>query len=213
MIKPMHKELFDFYSLNNISEKNKRAIRKTINKYYKDIYGSKEWSMLTDTQKRDFRIITMKRYMIEKILYPDNDKKTNPTTRAKQKAEAIEKKIEAETRIMHKPLIFIEEHNKKMEILKRDFYDPSATKEENYKSYLELCENISNILPTIAPPSFEDWLENPQRIFDMRESHKWTVDYDSYNEEDPLVPVSKEEIMLIYLSIGYDTKSFGVFVG
>lgn len=175
MSKAIYKEIFDFYTLNTVpgikrNEKAKRAIRKAITECYKKQYQTKDWSELTEVEKADFKLITIKEYIFNKILHPNrNEQKLKPTPEAKNIVDKLNAKINNELITMHKPLKFIEEHNKSIKVLYKNFYNESATAEENHNAYLDLCNYLNIHFPHITPPSFKEWLKSPQTIHSMYE--------------------------------------------
>lgn len=196
MSKPIYKEIFEFYTLNTVpgirrNENAKKTIRKTIAKRYREHYQTKDWSELTDVEKADFKIITIKEYLFDKILHPNpNEKKLKPTPEALKIVASLNAKINNELITMHKPLKFMEEHNKSINILYKNFYDESATEEENHNAYLELCNHLDEHFPLITPPSFEEWQKSPQTIHGMREE---AISDDLRNHRDNLEDTIQDE--------------------
>lgn len=176
MKKQIHQEIFDFYSLNDIkgikyNEDAKRAIRKTINLKFRSEHPNKNWSDLTEIEKADFKLITIKDYIFKKIMHPDGDRRGPSSSDARKKINELQAKIDEELKAVHRPLKHIEEHNKLMNILLKEFYDESASREENQAAYDEMCKYHSELFPKIDPPLFEVWERHPQRLFDMREEY------------------------------------------
>lgn len=194
MSNPMHQEIFEFYGLNAVpgingtgteEEKVKRAIRKTINKYYKNLYPTKEWSELTDVERNDFKLITIREYIFEKIKYPRPEEKGRTIGSKTQKIiDDLKLKIDHELLTMHKSLKIMEEHNKTIDILYKQFYSESATEKENHNAYQEFCEHLVKFLPQLEPPSFEEWLKNPLTIYEIREEA--ILEYQRHHDHEDL---------------------------
>lgn len=195
MISQMHQELFAFYKLTSAEEKQKRTIRSEINKRLERKFESRKWNELSETEKQEFKLVTIKDYMLGQILYPDHDRKTEPTKRAKDKVRDIERKIEEEIRELHKPLVFIEEHNKEQDILRKDFYNPSASKEENSDSFQEFCKYHKQYFGHELKISFEEWIRNPLTLFDLSKEYEFEADHANQDNDDFDEPVTQLEII------------------
>ena len=148
----------------------------------------------------------IKEYLFDKILHPNpNEKKLKPTPEAKKIVEKLKDKINNELMTMHKPLKFMEEHNKSINILYKNFYNESVTEEENYNAYLELCKHLSEQFPHITPPSFKEWLKNPQTIYGMCEEsmsdelRNYRENLDNTIQYEPSKVEILEEIILCLL--------------
>lgn len=184
MSKEIFTELFSYYNVNNRSDKTKRAMRKVIKERLSKAYPGKTWSDLTELEQRRFKLVTMKDYLIKKT--PD------------LKRDVICQKIDSEiSDTLLEVNEEIEEHNKYMDILFRQFYDNTATEEQNRNSYDEFCYYLSKYFPYEKPQSFEEWKNRPLRLYDIQQSiiHEINIQTREESEaDDYTTPVTQAEI-------------------
>ena len=185
MSNPMHSEIFEFYELNQVpgilkikgqkslnekAEQVRRSIRKKVNELYNAQYPNQDWTELTEVERNDFILITVKDYILEKVKYPHpEDKKYKVDPKAQKIADKLNAKVNQKLQTMHRALKIMEEHNMDIALLYKQFFIEGATKEENHDSYLELCKHLSEIHPQLEAPSFEEWLKAPLTIYEIRE--------------------------------------------
>lgn len=180
MVKKIYTELFEYYSISKFDDKKNRRIRKVIRERLEKTFPSKEWDELTKLEKQRFKLVIMKDYLIKNSSKP----------------EKIEAKIQAD---LEKTLLnaneALVEHNKDTEILFTQFYDASATDEEQHNSYLLFCKNFHKYIPSEIPPTFEEWKIHPLRLYDIQQNYLWNPDSYSQNQElHKSTPVTQAQI-------------------
>ena len=184
MSKEIFTELFSYYNVNNRSDKTKRTMRKVIKERLSKAYPGKTWSDLTELEQRRFKLVTMKDYLIQKT--PD------------LKRDIICQKIDNElSDTLLEVNEEIEEHNKYIDVLFRQFYDNTASEEQNRYSYDEFCYYLTKYFPDEKPQSFEEWKKRPLRLYDIQQSiiHEIHIQAQEEREFDNYtVPVTQAEI-------------------
>lgn len=208
MANPMHKEIFEYYKINETeglknNEKFKRALRKYILTHFNECFPNETWDKLSEYQKKDFIVLKIKDHVLEAI--------DNHATNPKRLIEQIEVKINHDIHISFEALDYIEQHNKEIEILCKQFYKPDATEKENQMAYYKFVDYHKKYFPTETPPTLEEWLANPIRLLELRDAYM----HDNQRKvfETPST-VSKEQVtdeiikcILHKLHIKIDTES------
>lgn len=149
MSKEIYDELFDYYDISRTNSKIK-TIRVYIMRRLEKEYKTKEWDNLSEYEKNRFKLIHMYKYLIK---FSRNPKKA-------------EKKVAAELNESFIQLQELHEHNKNMEKLYIQYFDPSMSEEEKLNAYQEFCADLKKSFPGMISPSFSVWKSNPLRIYD-----------------------------------------------
>lgn len=153
MAKEIYTEIFKFYHVQNMDDTTKRAMRKMI----KNRLKNRKWENLSDIEKNEFKLVTMKDYLLN----------YTPERYRIEVGKNIETELKTTLLRANKAL---KAHNEEIAILYKQFFDETATEEENYNSYKELCANIPKYAPTASIPSFEEWKEHPLTLYDYKQS-------------------------------------------
>lgn len=155
MAKEIFTELFNYYEISRMNDTKNRRIRKVIKERLAKAYPSREWAELTDFEKQTFKLVTMKDYLIEE---------------SKNKTK-IERKIKAELEnTLYEANKALSAHNNYIDLLFKQFYDESASIEENHDSYLIFSSYCQKYFPSEIPPTYEEWIERPLRLYDIQQS-------------------------------------------
>ena len=177
MTKEIYTEIFQFYHVINIADAAKRAMRKVI----RTRLNSRVWENLTAIEKAEFKLITMKDYMLN-------------YTPERKKAE-VKKNIENELKkTLLQANLALKSHNDEVELLFKQFYDENATEEEKRASYKELCDLIPKYAPTTTIPTYDDWIKQPLRLYDYKQSELNNRDQTDSLQDYSCETVSQEKI-------------------
>lgn len=153
MKKAIFTELFNYYDTERCNDRTKRDMRKVINERLEKAYPSKAWEDLTELEKKTFKLVTIKDYLIRKT--PEHKRKS------------IEIKIQNDLKTsMLKANQALLNHNKYIDTLHKQ-YNLSETTEDPHELYKELCDNLQLYFPAIIPPTFEKWKETPLSMWDI----------------------------------------------
>lgn len=161
MKKEIYTELFEYYFISKNDDTRNRRIRKIIRERLKKTFPSRKWEELTEIEKQQFKLVTMKDYLIK---FSRNQKETEVKIK-----EDLEKTLFKANEALAK-------HNKYIETLFTQYYDASAPEEEQHDSYLLFCENLHQYFPTEVPPTFEEWKAHPLRLYDIQQNLLWNPD-------------------------------------
>ena len=163
MAKGIYTELFHYYSISRNNDTKNRRIRKVIRTRFAKEHSGKEWEDLTELEKQRFKLITMKDYLLQFSNYP----------------ETVSKKIDDELEnTLFKANEAIVEHNNYIHILRKQFFEPSASEDEQRKAYELFCEMLHQYFPKEVPQTFEEWKNNPLTLYDIM--------MDSSNPSNPI---------------------------
>lgn len=154
MAKEIFTELFNYYEISRLDDTRNRKIRKVIKERLAKAYPAREWGELTDLEKQTFKLVTMKDYLIEE---------------SKNRTK-IEKKIKVELeKTLYAANIALSDHNNYIDLLFKQFYDESASIDEKHDSYLIFSSYCQKYFPSEIPPTYEEWIEHPLRLYDIQQ--------------------------------------------
>lgn len=177
MAKEIYTEIFQFYHVLNKDDTTKRAMRKVIKTRLKP----RIWENLTDIEKAEFKLVTMKDYLLN-------------YTPQRYKAE-VEKNIEIELKtVLLQANKALKTHNDEIELLYKQFYDENATEEENRNSYKEFCDLLPKYAPTATVPTYDEWIEQPLRLYDYKQSEIYNYECTNGSQNYHGETVSQEKI-------------------
>ena len=181
MSKNIYDELFDFYHINR-ARPNIRNIRSTIRERLKKQYPGKTWDELDDYQRYEFKVHTMRDYLLKHTGY----------------AKKVEKQLEEAQKGELEAFRIVNEHNEQFRTQFIEYYKESDTEEEQKKAYKEFCNNVRQLFPKETIPSFEAWKNHPITLYSIQQSSldEALKEYQSKNYSKPLrtIPIKQSEI-------------------
>ncbi len=177
MAKEIYTEIFQFYHVLNKNDSTKRAMRKVI----RTRMGTRDWDKLSDIEKREFKLVTMRDYLIE----------YTPKHKRAEVEKNIENELKATLLSAHKALKM---HNDEVEELYKHFYDENASEEENLNAYKEFCDLLHKYFPTLPAPTYAEFKEQNPRLIDYYQTVNNNFAYSNNSQESHVNIVSQDKI-------------------
>lgn len=179
------KTIFTIYRIYDDTKKH--DIRRNLNKMLKELYGTKDWRILTNPQKQNFIYCDIKEYMLEKVDFALRDE--------------IKAKIEKEFGYYEETRNEIKLIKERAKVKYKVYCTADDSDEIKKEAYSEFYIDMKTYFSYLPLPPYEKWSKNPLRIYDLDEADKLEYRQNHLTEDTEEIHTPQEDIDHVILQI------------